>query len=217
MFDNLTFDAATYANDKRLAGNAWRNADGKGDSFARSAMVALATSSLSPLAIAISVYDEMKPETAKGKLAEPKESEKAPCGVSVSSLRSAVGGEGAKKALETIFYIWEHRSFDVDSVAAFIRGDRSAFKLFPLKAHLQKLRADAAKAEAEATGESDVEREGDAEPTAESNPIVGMAECIAAMTGEELSANADAIALLLDVCRDASDKLAAADSVRKAA
>lgn len=213
MFDNVTFDAEAFANNQRLAGNAWRNAEGKADDFARSATAALVTTSLTPLALAISVYDEMQPKTAKGALAEPKESPNSVGGVSVSSLRSAKGGEGARSTLEALFYVYDNRDLDADAVADFILGKRGAFRLFPLKKHIQRLKADAAKAEKEAAvPASSEEREGDEQPETV-NDIAVMAERIASMEGEELIANADAIALLLEACRDAADKLAAAEQL----
>ena len=109
MTVTLQFDPIKYQETLRLAGNAWRNADGKADDFARNALAALVNDDLSPLALAITVYDEMKPTTAKGSLAEPKESERAAGGVSVSSLRSARGGEGARSCLDAIFYISDNR------------------------------------------------------------------------------------------------------------
>ena len=218
--ENISFDAATYASDLRLAGNAWRNAEGKADNFARPALAALVTDAMSPLVLAVTVYDEMKPQTAKGKLAEPKESEKAPGGVSVSSLRSAKGGEGARSALEAVLYIFENRALDGNAVAAFIRGDKGAHKLFPLKAHIAKCKTDAAKAKADAVkadaGEGDVpEREGDDAPAAPAivADITALTARIVAMTGEELAVAGDALAALMDAARDAATRLAASEQL----
>lgn len=225
-FETVAHDAVAFQSDLRLAGNAWRNADGKADTFARSALAALVSDAMSPMVIAVTVYDEMAPKTAKGKLAEPKESEKAAGGVSVSTLRSAKGGEGARSALEAIFYIADHAALDVDAVGAFIRNDKVAMRLFPLKAHLAKLKLEAAKAEAEAAKGAAVAEGGDVEPKAdeEGTPVpavvgdvAAMAKRIEGLSGEELDAAAEAIATLLAACRDACDRLAAAEQLKLAA
>lgn len=219
--ENINFDAATYAADLRLAGNAWRNAEGKADNFARPALAALVTDALSPLALAITVYDEMKPQTAKGKAAEPKESEKAACGVSVSTLRSAKGGEGARSTLEAVFYVAENAALDNAAVAAFIRGDKGALRLFPLKAHLGKLKMDAAKAKADSANvpsEGVEEREGDeaAPVPAIVADITAITGKIAALGGEELAQAGDALAALIAAAKDAAERLAAADMLEAA-
>lgn len=222
-FETVTFDAATYQNDLRLAGNAWRNADGKADTFARSTLAAMVTDSLSAMAVALTVYDEMEPKTAKGKPAEPKESEKAPGGVSVSTLRSAKGGEGARSALEAIFYIADHVALDPDSVGAFIRNDKGAFRLFPLKAHLAKLKLEAAKAEKEAAlgegGEDVPAKEGGEEAPAPAivADLLAMAARIEGLSGAELDAAQEALAKVMAAAKDAADRLAAAETLRLAA
>lgn len=215
-FATLAFDPATYATDLRLAGNAFRNADGKGDTFARSALTAIVTDAMGPLSIALSVYDEMAPLTAKGKLAEPKESDKAPGGVSVSTLRSAVGGNGARVTLEAVFYIADNAALDSASVAAFIRNDKGAMKLFPLKAHLAKVKLDAAKADADAAKGDDAdlpEKEGqEAAPVpAIVAELTAMAARIADLSGDELLAAGDALAAVMAAAKGAADRLAASD------
>ena len=223
----LSFDPAKYQETLRLAGNAWRNADGKADDFGRSAVAALINDDFSPLALAISVYDEMKPTTARGALAEPKESDRAPGGVSVSSLRSARGGEGARSCMEAIFYVADNRGLDLPAVTAFVLGEKDAHKLFPLQKHLAKVKADtarrvAADKMASAGGDDLPEREGDQAPSASEsqNPaysILAMAEHVASLIGDDLLAHADAIALLLDACRGATSRLAAADIMERQA
>lgn len=220
MTTAITFNAETFANDQRLAGNAWRTAEGKADNFARSATAALVTSALSPLALAISVYDEMKPKTAKGTLAEPKESANSIGGVSVSSLRSAKGGEGARSCLEAILYVYDNRALDMDAVSAFILNEKGAHKLFGLKKHLAKVKADAAKAEKEAAvPASSEEREGDEPETGSEtvSPIAAAFDYIGQLQGDDLLAAADEIAALLEACRDASERIAAADELKQAA
>lgn len=219
VFGNLAFDPAVYQADLRSAGNAWRTAEGRADTFARSTLAALVTDSLSAMAVALTVYDEMSPKTAKGKLAEPKESDKAPGGVSVSTLRSAKGGEGARSALEAIFYVSDNRALDSEAVASFIRNDKSALKLFALKAHLGKLKMDMAKAEAEAAlppAGADVEaKEGEAEAVVPAivGELTAMAAKIAGLSGEELAAASGALAALIEAARDAAARLAAADAL----
>lgn len=216
---DYVFNAETYAETLRLAGNAWRNAEGKGDNACRTMLAAIVNSALTPLAVALTVYEEMQPRNAKGKLAEPKESEKASGGVSVSSLRNAKGGEGARSALEAVFYVADNRSEDANAVAAFIRGDAGAMRLFRLKAHLQACKLKATKEANEAAGvvaETDKEGE-DVVQTVDANPLTAAAAFIASLDGEALVANADAIETLLAACRDASERLAAADAVESEA
>lgn len=222
MTNSIVFNAETFANDQRLAGNAWRTAEGKADNFARSATAALVTSALSPLALAISVYDEMKPKTAKGTLAEPKESANSIGGVSVSSLRSAKGGEGARSCLEAILYVYDNRALDMDAVSAFILNEKGAHKLFGLKKHLAKAKADAAKAEKEAAvPASSEEREGDEPETAASpvSPLVEAIEFLRNADGDALRENEVLISDMLKACQEAAQRLAAADEleIQKAA
>lgn len=217
----VTFNAETFADKQRLAGNAWRNAETNGDTFARSAMAALVTGALSPLGLAMSIYDEMEPKKANGDNAEPTEQPKAPCGVSVSSLRSAKGGEGARKCLDTIFYIVENRDYDAAAVADFITGKKSAFRLFPLKAHISKAKAAAAKAEKEAAGQSDTPKEGadnvpaDAEQTLADRIVAIAAEIDSAdVSADGLDA---AFTLLLESLNNARSRSVAAEQLQQAA
>jgi hypothetical protein len=215
----VTFNAETFAADKRAFGNAMRNAEGKGDSFARVSLAALITEALSPLTLAVSVYDEFEPKGANGKPSEPKESEKAACGVSVSSLRSARGGEGARSTLEAIFYVFDNMSVDSEAVTDFVLNKRGAFKLFPLKKHLQAVKAAAARDAAKALGGDEGEpkegMEADGEPT--------LAERIEALALEiadaDVSLLADddadkALAAMLDAVKGVYDRLAAAETLR---
>lgn len=221
-FETVSFNAETYTNRLRLAGNAWRNAEGKGDDFARDGIAALVTDSLSPMALALSIYDEMEPKDAKGRKAEPKESEKAACGVSVSNLRNAKGGEAARSTLEAVFYIVENRDMDAPAVAAFVRGDKAAFRLYPLKAHLAKAKLEAAKEAAE-TALAGGEGEGvPAKEGQEGAPVPAIVTEIAAFTakiatlgGEDLTASAEALGKLLEECRKAADRLAAAETITR--
>lgn len=212
----IVFNAETYADTLRSFGNSCRTMEGKADNYARTALAALVTESLSAMGLAASVYAEMEPKKADGKLAEPKESEKAPMGVSVSSLRSAKGGEGARSALEAILYVAENRSFDGDAVADFILGKRNAFRLFPLKKHLQAEKAKAAKAEAETVaGASDSEEPKEGLETVEaSNPVRDAIAFLQGLDGEALIALEGDIAALLEEARSAAERIAAAETVR---
>lgn len=216
----ITFVPETFADLQRKAGNGWRNAETQGDSFARSAIAALVTDSLSPLGLASSVYDEMEPKKANGNRAEPKENEKAPCGVSVSSLRSAKGGEGAKATLTAIFYIVENRDLDAEAVADFVLGKRGAFRLFPLKAHLAAEKSKAAKAETAGAGEPDDDKEGtdDDAPVVETlaDRIVAIA---AEIDGADMSETGmdDALTLMLESIKGAFARSAAAEELQQAA
>jgi hypothetical protein len=215
MNNAIVFNAEDYATRLREFGNSLRTTDGKSDRYSQTALAALITGSLTPLALAITVYSEMEPTKGNGKPAEPKESDKAAGGVSVSSLRTAKGGEGAKATLEAIFYILDNREHDSEAVSDFVLGKRGAFKLFPLKRHLQAEKAKAARAEAEgATGGADAAepKEGMDKPEVPSVLADALAY-IEALDGEALTAEADAIELLLTACREASERLAAAEQL----
>jgi hypothetical protein len=211
----VTFNPETFAADKRAFGNAMRNAEGKGDSFARVSLAALITNALAPLTLAISVYDEFEPKGANGKAASPKESEKAAGGVSVSSLRNARGGEGARSTLEAIFYVYDNRDADSEAVTDFVLGKRGAFKLFPLKRHLQAAKAAAAREEAKALAGDDAgeAKEGMGDDAA-ATPLTDAIAFIAELTGDDLVKHGDDIAALLTACQDAATRLAAAEELR---
>lgn len=211
----FTFNAETYAEQLRSFGNSCRTSEGRADNYARSAIAALITASLTPMALAITVYAEMEPKTAAGKPAEPKESEKSAMGVSVSSLRSAKGGEGARSALEAIFYVVENRDYDPDAVSDFVLGKRNAFRLFPLKRHLQAAKAKAAKAEAESAtpATAAVEPKEGMEPEAPSHPLDLALAYVESIDGDALLADAERIELLLTACREASERLAASEQL----
>jgi hypothetical protein len=213
----INFDVAAYADTLRAFGNSMRTAEGKGDAFARNALAALVTGDMDTLTLAASVYDEMKPLNAKGKLAEPKETEK---GVSVSSLRSAKGGEGARSTLEAIFYVNANMAVAgvVELASAFILNAKGSLKLFPLKAAVAKLRLEAAKAAApEGEGEREGDEKGEGEGEGVATPIGAALAYIATLEGEALAAAGDEIAALLKACRDASARLAAVETLAKAA
>lgn len=215
----VTFNAETFADMQRKAGNAWRNAETNGDNFARNAIAALITDSLSPLGLAVSVYSEMEPKKANGNPCEPKESDKAPCGVSVSSLRSAKGGEGARKCLDAVFYIVENRDVDAEAVADFLTGRRGAFRLFPLKVHLQAEKAKAAKAETAGASEpSEPKEDVDGDTVAETlaDRIVAIAAEIDAADMSEPGMD-DALTLMLESIKAAFTRSAAAEELQQAA
>lgn len=215
----VTFVPDTFADVLRKGGNGWRNAETNGDNFARSAMAALVTTALSPLGLASAVYDEMEPKKANGNAAEPKENDKAPCGVSVSSLRSAKGGEGARKCLEAIFYVVENREFDAEAVADFILGKRGAFRLFPLKEHLSREKSKAAKAETAASGEPSEDKEGIETPAVAETLADRIVAIAAEIDAADVSADGmdDALTLMLESIKGAFARLTAAEDIQKAA
>lgn len=215
----VTFNAETFADVQRKAGNAWRNAETNGDNFARNAIAALVTDSLSPLGLASSIYSEMEPKKANGNPCEPKESDKAPCGVSVSSLRSAKGGEGARKCLEAVFYVVENRDHDAEAVADFLAGKRGAFRLFPLKAHLQSEKAKAAKAETASGGEATEPKEDTDDATVADTLADRMLAIAAEIDAADVSEPGidDAMTLLLESLKNAFQRSVAAEQLQQAA
>lgn len=83
----LTFDAQAYADTTRLFGNAARNSDNNANKWAQQSLAAVLLGNMTLHSIAVVLYAELQPKTAKGLFAEPKESSNGD--ISVSSLRGA--------------------------------------------------------------------------------------------------------------------------------
>ncbi len=164
---SIKFNAATYADTVRLAGNAFRNADGKSSTWAQESLAAIMLGNLSLLSVAQTLYSEMNPLTAKGKPAAPKEKDSGT--ISVSSLRGGgdnicKGGDAARKAFDKLQYVVENKSVLFDKVQAFAISGGS---LDGLCAAIRKEKASIAKEQADSVtseGEATVEREGEDTP-----------------------------------------------------
>lgn len=160
------FDANEYADTVRLAGNAFRNADKNSSKWAQQSLAAIMLGKLSLHAVALKLYAEMKPLTAKGKPAAPKENDNGT--ISVSSLRGAKGkecrgGDAARKAFDKLQFIVSNAAVLPTETEAFAVSGGS---LDGLVSAIKSAKAKAAKANAdEAEGETTVETEGDDAPT----------------------------------------------------
>lgn len=148
---NISFDAAAYAASLGSAVTGWKTADNRSGDVARHALAALVSSSLSPMAVAMTFYDAVQPTDAKGNKTSPKEADGV---LRVRNLGQPhiAGSDGARKCLETVLYIFANRSYAMGEVEAFIIGGRKAMRLNPLKRFIEQAKAKAAKAEAEAAG-----------------------------------------------------------------
>lgn len=160
------FDANTYADTVRLAGNAFRNADKNSSKWAQQSLAAIMLGKLSIHAVAVALYAEMAPLTAKGKPAAPKENDNGT--ISVSSLRGGGdnicrGGDAARKAFDKLQYIVSNAAVLPAETEAFAVSGGS---LDALVNAIKSAKAKAAKANAdEAAGTTETAKEGDDAPT----------------------------------------------------
>ena len=156
---SIQFDAADFADKTRLFCNASSNAEGKGNDYARPAIAALMLGTMSELTLAVSLYDEFKPLTAKGKLAEPSENSKGV--VSVSSIRNAKGGINARSVFDSVTFVARSMGTVSDacdtSITAFVMGNRET--LNGLVKAIKAEKSAIAKAAAAAMPKSDIEPE----------------------------------------------------------
>lgn len=124
--DAVAFGAArdnflTKAKSEGLAVGGW----------AREAMKMIVTGKLEARDIVTDAYEALKPTTAKGALAEPKDNDKAFCGLSYSSIRGVDDeNDVVRKRLDTLMQIVEHWS-----VTDAARSQTILFMLASRKAH----------------------------------------------------------------------------------
>ena len=112
------FDPNTYRETSRKAANAAKAGERSLNRWASESTAAIVNDKLTPFAIAQVIYDELKPQTAKGKPAEPKQKDDG--SVSVSSLRNADGGEIFRKAFDDVQYIIANRHYAEAEFMAFV-------------------------------------------------------------------------------------------------
>lgn len=124
--DAVAFGAArdnflTKAKSEGLAAGGW----------AREAMKLVVTGQLAARDIVTDAYDALKPTTAKGALAEPKDNDKAFCGLSYSSIRGVDNeNDVVRKRIDTLMQIVEYWS-----VTNAARSQTVLFMLASRKAH----------------------------------------------------------------------------------
>ena len=119
------------------ASQAWKSGSGETDAWSRSVLRELLDGTSTPEAVAHSVYAAIKPYTARGTLASPKVRNGK---LSVRSLENTTnpvqGAAAARKNLQTVLELYEHRHVLSAELEAFANGSRS-WKLYGLAALLK--------------------------------------------------------------------------------
>lgn len=196
----FVFDAAAYSASLNDAVTGWKTADNRSGVVARHALAAIVSTALSPLQVALSFYDAVKPTDGKGKACEPKEADDGSLRVRNLGQPHIAGSDGARKCLETVIYIANNRSVSPEAalaVEAFIIGGRKAMKLNPLRRFIETEKARIAR---EANDASGVKPDAPAPDTADDDAPVTTAEKLADMLSglraiERLGDNVELVAL----------------------
>jgi len=119
------------------ATEAWTSGSGETDAWSRAVLRDLLDGMSTPEATAMSVYAAIKPRTARGDIASPKMKNGK---ISVRNLENATdpvpGAAAARKNLETVLKLYDHRHLIELELEAFARGSKS-WKLYGLAAALK--------------------------------------------------------------------------------
>tara|TARA_Y100001968_G_C18999926_1_gene545398 strand:+ start:25 stop:447 length:423 start_codon:yes stop_codon:yes gene_type:complete len=119
------------------ATEAWKSGSGETDAWSRAVLRELLRGTSTPEAVARSVYAAIKPQTARGALASPKIKDGK---LSVRSLENTTnpvpGAAAARKNLQTVLELYEHREAIAAELEAFTSGNRD-WKLYGLAALLK--------------------------------------------------------------------------------
>lgn len=232
-FEVSTFGENVGAWAKSLKGAATtvENAD---NLFGRSALVALLSGSITPANMALAAYAAFKPVNAKGKAVAPKL--QGTRVESVSSLRTAKGGDAARKALDALFSIHATMSDEaaldrdganlmVPAVLAYINADKGgASSPRVLDGILAKAAAEEALRKMGPVGSDEVEDEAPAEDKGDvpaqaspSDAILALAAFLESASDDELAAVGEEMAILMEVINGRFDVAVAPVEVAEAA
>jgi len=136
--DGKTDLTDTRSNLLEAATEAWKSGSGETDAWSRAVLRELLKGTSTPEAVARSVYAAIKPQTARGALASPKIKDGK---LSVRSLENTTkpvpGAAAARKNLQTVLELYEHREAIAAELEAFSNGSRG-WKLYGLAALLRK-------------------------------------------------------------------------------